>query len=306
MEEDYPKTLLEFEKQFSTEKFCQEYLFKMRWPDGFKCPQCGHNKAWHTQKNLLHCSKCGHQSSIIAGTIFQDTSKPLQLWFRAIWHVVGQKNGVNALGLQKELGLGSYHTAWSWLHKLRRAMVRPGRDRLSGTVEVDEAYIGSPAAGNKAPRLGTKAIVLIAAEKDGKKVGRIRLSQIPNVKTETLNKEILKIIEPGTIICTDGLSGYRQLNDLGYRHEIVGYQHDTKENLLPRVNVIVSLLKRWLLGTHQGAVRRSHLEYYLDEFVFRFNRRTSKSRGMLFYRMIQQAVQIEPVMNKDISKRRKD
>lgn len=301
--EDYPKTLLEFEQQFSTEEACREYIFKIRWPDGFQCPKCQHNKAWRTRRNLFQCSKCGYQNSTTAGTIFQDTSKPLQLWFRAIWHVVGQKNGVNALGLQKELGLGSYRTAWTWLHKLRCAMVRPGREHLSGTVEVDEAYIGSPAPSRSAPRLRNKAMVLVAAEYDGTKIGRIRLCQIPNAQTETLNEAIPKMIEPGTIICTDGWSGYRQLEDFGYHHKVVKEYDGSKENLLPRVNVIVSLLKRWLLGTHQGAVRRSHLDYYLDEFVFRFNRRTSKSRGKLFYRMIQQAVQIDPVFNKAISSR---
>ncbi len=304
--EEYPKTLLEFEKQFSTEEACEEYLFMIRWPDGFKCPRCGHSKSWRTQKKLLHCSSCGYQSSIISGTIFQDTSKPLQLWFRAIWHVVGQKNGVNALGLQKELGLGSYHTAWSWLHKLRCAMVRPGRERLLGTVEIDDVYIGSPVDGKRAPRLKNKAVVLVAVEKDGTKIGRIRLSQISNARIETLNEAIPKMIEPGTMVLTDGWSGYRELNGLGYQHKVLTYQNEAKENLLPGVNIIVSLLKRWLLGTHQGAVRRSHLDYYLDEFVFRFNRRTSQSRGKLFYRMIQQAVQIAPVMNKNISGRRKN
>lgn len=300
--EKYPKTLLEFENRFSTEEDCQEYIFQIRWPDGFECPRCKNNKAWNTQRNLLQCSSCGYQSSTTAGTMFQDTSKPLQLWFRAIWHVVGQKNGVNALGLQKELGLGSYRTAWTWLHKLRRAMVRPGRDRLLGTVELDEAYLGAPVAGRSARRLKNKAVILVATEKDGAKIGRIRLAQIPNARTGTLNEAISKIVEPGTIIRTDGWSGYRKLNTLGYQHKIAGYQHETKENLLPGPNIVISLLKRWLLGTHQGAVRHSHLGYYLDEFVFRFNRRTSKSRGKLFYRVIQQAVQIDPVLNKNISK----
>lgn len=303
--EEYPKTLLEFEKQFSTEESCQEYIFNVRWPDGFKCPQCGHNKSWRTKKRLLYCSKCGHQTSIIAGTIFQDTNKPLQLWFRAIWHVVGQKNGVNALGLQKELGLGSYHTAWSWLHKLRCAMVRPGRERLLGTVEIDDVYIGSPVDGRRARRLENKAVVLVAVERDGTKIGRIRLCQIANARIETLNKVIPEFIEPGATICTDGWSGYREIGSYGYQHKVITYKDEAKGNILPGVNIVVSLLKRWLLGTHQGAVRRSHLDYYLDEFVFRFNRRTSQSRGKLFYRMIQQAVQIAPVMNKNISRRRK-
>lgn len=186
-------------------------------------------------------------------------------------------------------------------------MIRPGRERLSGTVEVDEAYIGSPAPGKSksAPRMKNKAVVLVAAEHDGTKIGRIRLCQMPNAQIETMNKAIPKMIEPGTTICTDGWSGYRELQNFGYHHKIIKEHDGTRENLLPKVNVIVSLLKRWLLGTHQGAVRRSHLDYYLDEFVFRFNRRTSKSRGKLFYRMVQQAVQIDPVLNKSFSKSHK-
>lgn len=305
--EQYPKDLLAFERQFNTEKACEEYLFKIRWPDGFKCPRCSHAKAWRTKKKLLHCTNCGHQSSILAGTIFQDTSKPLQLWFRAIWHVVGQKNGVNALGLQKELGLGSYHTAWGWLHKLRYAMVRPGREKLSGIVEVDDGYVGAPVRGGKrTPRLDSKAVVLVAVEKNGKKLGRIRLCQMSRARIEDINKVIPEIIEPGSTLITDGWSGYREVHRLGYKHTVLTHKEMGMENFLPGVNVVVSLLKRWLMGTHQGAVRRSHLDYYLDEFVFRFNRRTPQSRGKLFYRMIQQAVQVNPVTIRDISKRHKD
>jgi transposase-like protein/predicted RNA-binding Zn-ribbon protein involved in translation (DUF1610 family) len=304
--EQYPKDLLAFEQQFSTEEACLEYLFEIRWPDGFRCPQCGNAKAWRTQKKLLHCANCGHQTSVLAGTIFQDTSKPLRLWFRAIWHVVGQKNGVNALGLQKELGLGSYHTAWSWLHKLRSAMVRPGRERLSGVVEVDDGYIGAPAGGKRTPRLDNKAVVLVAVEKDGKKIGRIRICQIPRATIEVINKIIPEIVEPGTTIVTDGWSGYRELSRLGYKHEVHTYKEEGNGKFLPGVNLVMSLLKRWLMGTHQGAVRRSHLDYYLDEFVFRFNRRKSQSRGKLFFRVMEHAVQLDPVTIKDISGRRKD
>lgn len=230
----------------------------------------------------------------------------MKLWFRAIWHVVGQKTGVNALGLQKELGLGSYHTAWNWLHKLRYAMVRPGRDALSGTIEVDDAYLGSPKLSSKKLRQPMdKAVLLIAVERDNGRIGRIRLCQIPNANTATMNKVIPTIIEPGSTVITDGWSGYQELQSLGYKHKVLTYKQEGKENLLPGANLIVSLLRRWLMGTHQGAVRRSHLDYYLDEFVFRFNRRKSQARGKLFYRMIQQAVQIAPLLNKNISKRAK-
>ena len=141
--EDYPRTMLELEKRFASEEACLQYLTELRWPDGFRCPRCGSGKAWYTKRGLYRCGDCDYQVSVTAGTVFQDTRKPLRMWFRAIWSVTSQKHGVSALGLQRDLGLGSYHTAWAWLHKLRRAMVRPGRGRLSGTVEVDETYIGA-------------------------------------------------------------------------------------------------------------------------------------------------------------------
>jgi hypothetical protein len=141
--EDYPRTLQQFEARFSTEEGCREYLFQLRWPEGFRCPRCGGHRAWAVRATLFQCSSCDVQTSVTAGTVFQDTRKPLALWFRAMWYVTSQKNGASALGLQRVLGLGSYRTAWSWLHKLRRAMVRPGRDRLTGWVEVDETYLGS-------------------------------------------------------------------------------------------------------------------------------------------------------------------
>jgi hypothetical protein len=142
-DEDYPRTVLEFEERFASEEACREYLFQLRWPEGFRCPHCGGARTWETKRGLYRCTRCDVQVSLTAGTIFQDTHKPLRLWFRALWYVTNQKHGVSALGLQRVLGLGSYRTAWTWLHKLRHAMVRPGRDRLSGTVEVDETYIGA-------------------------------------------------------------------------------------------------------------------------------------------------------------------
>ena len=187
--EDYPRNLLEFEDRFATQEACREYLCAIRWPEGFQCPRCGSRRAWRMSRGVYWCQSCDYQVSVTAGTIFQDTHKSLRLWFRAMWYVTDQKHGVSALGLQKSLGFGSYRTAWTWLHKLRTAMVRPGRDRL---------------------------------------------------------------------------------------------------------------LKRWLLGTHQGAIQPSHLDYYLDEFTFRFNRRTSRSRGKLFYRLVQQSVSVAPITGDEI------
>jgi transposase-like protein len=237
----------------------------------------------------------------MAGTIFQDTKKPLKLWFRAIWYITSQKYGTNALGVQRTLGLGSYRIAWTWLHKLRRAMVRPGRDRLSGTVQVDESYIGGERPGKRGRGAAGKILVVIMAEiKEGDKIGRIRLRRVPDASGPSLEGAIIDSVEPGSTIQTDGWEGYSRLTKLGYRHEVIRKEAVIGKNILPKVNRIAALLKRWLLGIYQGRVESSHIEYYLDEYTFRFNRRTSRSRGKLFYRLMQQAVAIKPVPAKDI------
>ena len=302
--EDYPRTILEFEDRFATEEACRDYLMDLRWPEGFVCPQCGHSEAWPASRGRLICKKCRHQASPTAGTIFQDTRRPLRMWFQAIWHVVSEKNGASALGLQQVLGLGSYATAWTWMHKLRRAMVRPSRDRLAGRVEVDETYVGgqhpSPIVGRS---LAHKALVAVAAEEDGTGIGRIRLARIADRTRQCLHAFIQNVAEPGSVVHTDGLFAYRSLDDLGYEHQVSvlqGKGADAAVRLLPRIHIVASLLKRWLLGTHQGSVSPKHLDYYLDEFTFRFNRRKSASRGKLFYRLLQQAVEIEPVPYRSI------
>jgi transposase-like protein len=249
---------------------------------------------------LYHCGQCGLQTSILAGTIFQDTKKPLRLWFRAMWHVTSQKYGANALGLQRVLGLGSYRTAWVWLHKLRHAMVRPGRDRLSGVIEVDETYLGGEKPGKRGRGAAGKALVLIAAQEDKNRIGRIRLRRVLDASADGLSPAIREAVEPASTLRTDGWPGYAGLPRLGYRHQVVRESADVGENLLPLAHRVAGLLKRWLLGTYHGAVRDYHLDYYLDEYTFRFNRRTSRSRGKLFYRLVQQAMAIDPVPVKDI------
>jgi transposase-like protein len=302
--EDYPKTLDEFEDRFSTEAACRDYLIALRWPKGFRCPRCGHGEAWPVRRTLLECAHCGHQASVTAGTIFQDTHKPLRTWFRAMWHVTSQKSGTSALGLQRVLGLGSYQTAWSWLHKLRRAMVRPGRDRLAGRIEVDETYFGALEEGLQGREPGRKALIVIAAQEDGAKIGRIRMRRVPDASAKSLQGFVTDVIEPGSVVHTDGWSGYMTLENKGYIHEISDQGRlgipGAHADLLPRVHLVVSLLKRWLLGTHQGAVGVEHLDYYLDEFTFRFNRRASQHRGKLFYRLVQQAVAVDPVTYGDL------
>jgi len=294
MIEDYPRTLLEMERRFVSEQVCRQYLFDLRWADGFVCPRCGGRTAWPTSRGLWLCADCRHQTSVTAGTILQDSHLPLTTWFRAVWHVTSQKNGVSALGLQRDLGLGSYRTAWFMLHKLRRAMVRPGRDRLHGTVEVDETYWGGEESGVIGRLTYEKALIIVAAEEDGKGIGRIRLHRIPNLTKTSLHGFIAEAIEPGSIVRTDGLPAYLGLEDYTHDRRVQRRQSEG-EHLLPRAHRVVSLLKRWLLGTHQGAISSEHLDYYLDEFTFRFNRRKSASRGKLFYRLLQQAVQVEPV-----------
>ena len=297
----YPTTMLEFEEWFSSEADCRAYLYEIRWPDGFVCPQCSHGKGWESNRELYVCASCGHQVSLTSGTVFHRTRKPLMLWFRAMWHVTNQKHGVSALGLQRALGLGSYRTAWTWLHKLRPAMVRPGRDRLHGVVEVDETYIGGARSGKRGRGAEGKTLVMIAVEDKGTGIGRIRLQQIEDASGQSLTDAIKATIEPGSNIRTDGWRGYNSLKQHGYSHEIAGRGDCiVGENLLPLAHRIASLLKRWLTGTHQGAVQPSHLDYYLDEYTFRFNRRTSRSRGKLFYRLVQQALMVDPVEGKEI------
>lgn len=210
--------------------------------------------------------------------------------------MTSQKHGASALGVQRVVGLGSYKTAWAWLHKLRRAMVRPGRDRLKGEVEVDEVFVGGVEKGGGRRHLGNKALVAVAAQVDGGGIGRIRLKRIPDASEKSLRSFIQSAVEPGSIVITDGWPAYDGLTAAGYRHRARtrGANPERASKLMPRVHRVASLLKRWLLGTHQGAVSREHLDVYLDEFTFRFNRRTSRARGLLFYRLLSQAVQVKP------------
>jgi hypothetical protein len=300
---DYPETILEFRDWFSNEDACREYLARLRWPNGFACPRCQGREYWKMKRGLYWCRGCDYQTSVTAGTLFADSHKPLRLWFEAMRYVTNQKYGVSALGLKRVLGLGSYDTAWTWLHKLRRAMVRPGRDRLQGEVEVDETFIGGVRPGKRGRGAEGKTLVLIAAQAGDKGIGRIRLKQIGDASGASLESALLTMAEPGCKIRTDGWQGYTGLKGLGYDHQVIRGSADVGGNLLPLANRVASLIKRWLLGTHQGAVRFSHLDYYLDEYTFRFNRRTSRSRGLLFYRLIDQAVHLQPIERVELTEK---
>lgn len=290
---DYPETVREFRTWFPDEAACRTYLERIRWPNGPRCPRCNQVEVWIMKPPFYRCGACRHDFTVTAGTLFSDTRLPLTLWFEAMWHVVNQKQGASALGVQRVLGV-SYPTAWRWLHKLRRAMVRPGRNRLAGTVEVDEVYIGGEKPGKRGRGAAGKALILVAAQADGAKTGRIRLVHISNASESMLTAAVCEMIEPKSRVLTDAWDGYTGLAHAGYDHLVVRKRAVVGENVLPCANRVASLLKRWLMGTHQGAVAHSHLDYYLDEFVFRFNRRRSRSRGLLFYRLIEHALAVEP------------
>jgi len=302
---DYPRTFSEFNRFFEDEVACREYLAGLRWPGGYRCPRCGSsNEPWITGRGYLHCRDCGAEISVTAGTIFERTRIPLKTWFAAIWFVTSQKHGANALGLKRVLGFGSYQTAWTWLHKLRRAMVRAGRERLGGRVEVDETFVGGSEKGGKRGRgAERKEIVVIAIElHEPKGFGRVRMRRVPDASGASLLPFVRESIEPGSEVLTDAWRGYNDIMKSGYTRITTNLSDsgDPAHVLMPGVHRIASLLKRWLLGTHQGAVSGRHLDYYLDEYTFRFNRRASPSRGLLFYRLIQQAVMTTPVSYRQI------
>ncbi len=293
---DYPRTYQEFRDWFGDDAACLEYLGQLRWPDGFTCPRCGGGDSWRTAARLWMCAACGVKTSATAGTIFHRSHSPISTWFAAVWFVTSQKNGVSAQGLQRVLGFGSDETAWAWLHKLRRAMVRPERERLSGIVEVDESFIGGQSPGRKGGST-PKVPVMIAVERTGKRaLGRVRLAVAEAPNTNELVEFACTVIEPGSTIRTGGARIFRKLASMGYAHDYVTVYNsaDPAHELLPGVHMVSSLLKRWIAGTHHQRVSDKHLPYYLDEFTFRFNRRKSRARGLLFYRLMQQAVATDP------------
>lgn len=315
--QDYPRTWEQFLDWFPDEASCVTYLEQLRWPQGFVCVRCGQADApYRASRARLMCRHCRHQCTVTAGTVLEKTRTSLRSWFAAVWYITNQKQGVTALGLQRVLGLGSYQTAWTMLHRLRRAMVRPGRQRLSGIVEVDETYVGGPT-----PRQGRpgqlvkplsyqeddlKSLVVIAVElKQPRGFGRVRMRRIVDASEASVMPFVKEAVEPGSTVHTDGSWAYRSLKDEGYhRHKIVHLgAEDPAHVSMPGVHRIASLLKRWLLGTHQGSVKPHQLDCYLDEYTFRFNRRTSRSRGLLFYRLLQQVVATEPVTYDQITEK---
>jgi len=291
-----PTTIQEFDERFATEKACWDFLFATRWPQGFHCPKCDGPGGWTLRdRGMVECKSCGRQTSVTAGTILDRTRKPLRLWFKAMWWICSQKTGGSAKGLQRLLGLRSYETAWTWLHKLRVAMIRAQRDPLEGPVEVDDAFIGG--SESEAEAVGrpivTKMPIVVAVEipvKGKRSMGRIRIRHVSDFSSQSLVPFIRENVRPDSRVITDGWHGYWPLRHEPYVHE----QQKGANEALPHVHLVISLLKRWLLGTHQGAVRSQRLQAYLEEFAFRFNRRKSSHVGKIFYRMVQGIVRSKP------------
>ena len=271
----YPRSLHEFRKLFADEAACRDYLARSRWPDGFRCPSCGHDAALVLLTRLLwRCRGCRRETSVTAGTVLHRTRIPLTQWFWAAYLVATQTPGFSALQLQRQLGIGRYETAWAMLQKLRRAMVRPDREPLQDRVEIDETYIGGPEAGLRGGReVGEKAIVVGAVEARGKASGRVRLQVVPDVSARSLTSFVRANVARGAVLLTDGWGSYASLSELGYRHRS-RVQGDRRRGskILPRIHRVFGNLKTWLRGTHHG-VGHAHLQAYLDEFTFRFNRR---------------------------------
>lgn len=295
---DYPSNYAEMRAWFPDDAACLDYLEWLRWPEGFVCPQCKTIGRWRMADGRFWCEGCRRRVSVTTGTIFHRTRTPLTVWFEAAWHATSGKNGVSAKTLHRILGFGSYQTAWAMLHRFRIAMVRPGRDQLVGTVEVDETFLGGIKPGKRGRGAAGKTLVAVAVEiLKPKGFGRCRLRIIPNVQSTSLRAFLLEGVVPGSVLVTDGLQSYRIAAADTYMHEPVSVAHSGTPApvVLPGVHRVASLLKRWLLGTHQGAVEADHLQGYLDEFAFRFNRRRSEFRGLLFRRLLEQAVQVGPV-----------
>lgn len=290
----FPLTQIEFERMFITEEQCIEYLISIKWKEGFICKKCGFNEYWLLSRKRIGCKKCRSQVSVTSGTIFEQSNKPLTLWYRVIWSLIIHKNGISAVSVQRMMGFGSYQTAWTWLHKLRMLTVLPDREKLKGRVEVDESFLGGVSEGKRGRGAGGKILIAIAVEIFDKGTGRVRLSIIPNASHNSLKKFIEDNIEKGAEIVTDGWKSYQNME--GYKHTVIQENYkEGEENILPNVHRVASLLKRWLLGTHQNYIVGNKAQNYLDEFVFRYNRRKSTNRGLLFQRVMEQAINHKPI-----------
>lgn len=297
-----PSDLPSFLTRFGTDAQCRAHLYAQRWPEGFCCQGCGHGRAYSHQLRLIEeCVACGKQHSLLAGTMFEQTKTGLARWFLAIWLVTSSKGGISAMELQRQMGFGSYQTAWSWLHKIRKAMVAPDRRPLAARVEADETLVGGARPGRPGRGAAGKAVVAGAVEAAAgkgrrRRLGRLRLQAVPDASAKSLQAFLAGNLAPPAAVATDGWQGYAGLDQAGYAHEAINLTTGWGDAVqrLPAIHLVFSLAKRWLLGTHHGAVGTKHLQAYLDEYVFRFNRRTAQSLGHRFARLVEQAVLTPP------------
>jgi hypothetical protein len=306
MKRRYPRSIDDLEQRVSTEEACRDYLWELRWPEGFRCSKCDSKKSWKLRRGQYRCSKCGRQISATTGTLFHGTRIPLRTWFRAMWYVTGRERVISVKQMQREFNLGSYHTAHLLMDKLRAAMVGPKKNRPGGVVEVDKMYISREELGKCARDTEKKAMILVAAQKKGEGIGRIRVKLLPDASSVSLISAICESVKLGCTIRTDAWDGYSSLESEYYRREVVTEDACLSGNMLPLTNRVADLLKDWLKKYPHGALIKSQLEYYLDKFTFLFNQgafesrqRTSVSQGKLFYRLIQQAVEIDPTISRN-------
>ncbi len=318
--EDYPRSFSQFSDWFGDEQACLLYLEHLRWPAGFVCPACGSiEEAYRSSRARLVCPTCRYQCTATAGSIFEKTRTPLRTWFAGMWYLTNLKFGVSALELQQALGLGSYQTSWAMLHRLRRAIARSGQERLHGPVEVGEAYVGAQSeqvasvrpTQSRKKRPPLKTLVAVAVEIDIRATsgfGRIRLRRIPGADEQYVLPFVSDAVESGARVDTDGTRTCVALGEYGYQH----HRHvhlgndDPAQVSMPGVHRVASMLQQWLQGahrTHQSAMRGAQIDYYLDEFTFRFDHHNSRSPGLLFYRLMEQAVATAPVTYRDIVNR---
>jgi transposase-like protein/Zn ribbon nucleic-acid-binding protein len=291
---NFPKTALEFDKRFATEADCRAYWIEARWGGTPSCTKCSSTRVWPERGGtLFECAACGHQTSLTSGTLLQGTRKSFKTWFRAVFEISSRRNGISAKELQRIMGFGSYETAWTWLHKLRVALVRPEREPLSQRVQIDEGFVGG--------KRGGKSMVLVATETTD---GRVRLAHAENNDEATLKQFANAHVAPAAEVTTDGLASYnaKSLGERGHEGIVQTKAERQVHDTLQGVHWTMSLLKRWLLGTHAGAVSGKHLQAYLDEFAFRHNRRKTKGVGRIAARTLQQLVVCTPMTMKMLVK----
>lgn len=278
----FPRSLREFQAAFPNEDACVKYLFRVRWPDGFRCSRCLGDSCWVMKKAVYRCRRCRAEVSLTSGTVMHRTRLPLQHWFWAAHLMSTLTPGISALQLKRQVGLGSYRTALFLCRRLRRAMVNPGRDPLCGVVEVDEAFVGGRRRKEPGGRGVSKAVVIAAVENRGDHTGRIRLKVAHDTSSLSLHAFIRENVAIGSQVNTDAWNGYRGLAKLGYDHrpKVQGPSARSSE-ILPWVHRVFSNLKTWLRGTHHGRIQPDYLQNYLDEFAFRYNRRRFPEQSFL-------------------------